>query len=151
MHGIYEVKNKVTGNVIWSGFSSDIDKTKKDFSENPALVCRRIERYKYKDNLEMIVIEEGMDLRRNYAMMSFPQSDRIVYDETCLISSTKNKYFKRINKIVSYLFEMFPEDEYNFYISERADKAIIATVNRGEQAIEEYEFAKSTASARTIF
>lgn len=137
---VYQIKNKQTDKVMETVLTNDIDTVKVDFEKG--IYNRHLSRIheKYGTEFYIDILYEGDEYKEVYARAVLPYSNRITYSKE-IISNIDFIKIRRIEKVIDYIIELFPEKEFTYLID--YDGHLIAYINREGQTIERYSFTGS--------
>lgn len=137
---VYQIKNKQTDKVMETVLTDDIGTVKVDFEKG--IYNRYLSRIheKYGTEFYIDILYEGDEYKEVYARTVLPYSNRITYSKE-IISNIDFIKIRRIEKVIDYIIELFPEKEFTYLID--YDGHLIAYINREGQTIERYSFTGS--------
>lgn len=137
---VYQIKNKETDKIMETVLTDDINKSKADFENG--IYNKHLSRIheKYGTEFCIDILYEGDEYKEAYAKAVLPYSNRISYSKE-IISNIDFIKIRRIEKVIDYVIELFPEKEFTYLID--YDGHLIAYINREGQTIERYSFTGS--------
>ena len=139
---IYRIINTKTKAVLSVGATTDLNEitTAVNRGEWPR---RHSERLKYKDCLNVEVLEETDCLAERLAHYIWPQIRRVSYDSRLLSASLEKGMKKRVNNAVDYMIFLFPNEKYSFVFGLTEDRHITADVLLDGDPFERYVLKRS--------
>lgn len=139
--GIYKIVDTYLDKTLSIGASEDLDQVIDNMSVGitPSGHC---ERYRFKNNLKIEVIEETEQLAERYAFYAWPHIKRLKYNDACISKSLNHKYSKQIKRVVNWLVDTFADSKYSFELAD-TDEILTATIFENGEPFEMYTFTKS--------